>query len=183
VGRDGTATSTNTRNDGSYNQDNDTKTITKNDSNSSVNNDSKAKASDQAASIGRDGTATSNNNKSDAGGDGSASSNTGTATSTYSETTVKTQGDASPAVASGGGAASVNNSYLAGSVTGEGAGYALFVDQNGYIVPTSNSINGSYNNFAGINQSVQNSGNSSLAQQQVSFQGNVNVNQNTPVAP
>jgi len=41
----------------------------------------------------------------------------------------------------------------------------------------SNNMTDTFNGTAGINQNVQNLGNNALTQQQVSFQGNVDVNQ------
>jgi len=44
-------------------------------------------------------------------------------------------------------------------------------------ITNSNSMSDTFNGTAGINQNVQNLGNNALTQQQVSLQGNVNVNQ------
>lgn len=83
-------------------------------------------------------------------GDGSASAIDGDATSNYK----------------------VNNSTLAGTVTGTVATPVVVFAS----VTPNNSITDSFNGTAGINQSVQNLGDSALVQQQISFQGNVNVN-------
>lgn len=95
-----------------------------------------------------------NDNSKTAAANGSGASNGGDVTVTYS----------------------VNNAELSGSVTGQ-ASEGLSVDyaalSGGQL---SNTIDGSLNG-AGLNQVAQNLGSSSLIQQQVSFQGNVNVNQ------
>ncbi|WAK02670.1 hypothetical protein [Methylobacter sp. YRD-M1] len=83
-------------------------------------------------------------------GDGSASAIDGDATSNYK----------------------VNNSTLAGAVTGT---IATPVAALASVTPN-NSITNSFNSTAGINQSVQNLGDNALVQQQISVQGNVNTN-------
>lgn len=83
-------------------------------------------------------------------GDGSASAIDGDATSNYK----------------------VNNSTLAGAVTGA---IAIPVAALASVTPN-NSITDSFNSTAGINQSVQNLGSNALVQQQISVQGNVNTN-------
>jgi hypothetical protein len=83
-------------------------------------------------------------------GDGSASAIDGDATSNYK----------------------VNDSTLAGTVTGT---TAISVTALASVAPN-NSMTDSFNSTAGINQSVQNLGDNALVQQQISVQGNVNVN-------
>jgi hypothetical protein len=83
-------------------------------------------------------------------GDGSASAIDGDATSNYK----------------------VNDSTLAGAVTGT---TAISVTALASVAPN-NSMTDSFNSTAGINQSVQNLGDNALVQQQISVQGNVNVN-------
>jgi len=66
---------------------------------------------------------------------------------------------------------------LSGTVTGQAAEGIPLVDASALVGGNlSNNIDGSLNG-AGLNQVAQNIGSSSLIQQQVSFQGNVNVNQ------
>lgn len=99
-------------------------------------------------------TDSSDNSRTSAKGDGSAAANGGNATSTYS----------------------VNNASLSGVVTGQAADGVPVSDAVGLVGGTlSNNIDNSING-AGLNQVAQNLGSSSLIQQQVSFQGNVNVN-------
>jgi len=71
----------------------------------------------------------------------------------------------------------VNNSSLDGTVTGATVSYSTgdYADHNKFIAK--NTLENAFNGSAGINQSVQNTASNALAQQQVSFQGNVNVNQ------
>ncbi|MGJ0430408.1 hypothetical protein [Methylobacter sp.] len=83
-------------------------------------------------------------------GDGSVSAIDGNATSNYK----------------------VNDSTLAGAVTGT---TAISITALASVTPN-NSIAGSFNSTAGINQNVQNLGDNALVQQQISVQGNVNVN-------
>jgi hypothetical protein len=84
-------------------------------------------------------------------GDGSASAIDGDATSNYK----------------------VNNSTLSGAITGASATPVVVLA----TITPNNNITDSFNSTAGINQNVQNLGDSALVQQQISFQGNVNVNQ------
>ncbi|WP_218154544.1 hypothetical protein [Nitrosomonas eutropha] len=128
--------------------------------NSDHSDNSSASAEGQSAAANNGGTATvDNTNNSDnsqtTAKNGSAASNGGDATATYS----------------------VNNSALEGSVTGQSAG-GLSVEEAVALAGgnLSNNISDSFNG-AGLNQVAQNLGSSSLVQQQVSFQGNVNVNQ------
>ncbi len=91
-----------------------------------------------------------------------------------SNTSVDARGNGSAAVSKGNAnvSYSVNRSELAGEVNGSGLnGVVMF---NGRL-SADNGIGDSFNGAAGINQTVQNTGYGSLAQQQVSFQGNVNV--------
>ena len=86
---------------------------------------------------------------------------------------------AGAAAANGGDANSsysVNNSSLSGSVTGAAATTSVGGYGESSTVAINNNIDGSFNGAAGINQTVQNHGHNALSQQQVSFQGNVNVN-------
>jgi hypothetical protein len=82
----------------------------------------------------------------------SSANNGGTATTTYS----------------------VNESVLTGTVTANSVAYNF---NGGSTIATSNNMTDTFNGTAVINQNVQNIGNNALTQQQVSFQGNVNVNQ------
>jgi hypothetical protein len=96
-------------------------------------------------------TVNDNNSSSNASGAGSSAANYGvTATTTYS----------------------VHNSDLMCSVTGNAYGYAEA--QSGMCCGTNN-LTESFNGTAGVNQTIQNVGANALTQQQVSFQGNVNL--------
>ncbi|WP_160810689.1 hypothetical protein [Nitrosomonas sp. HPC101] len=119
----------------------------------------------------------------DSSGQGSAAANNnGTASvdNTNNSDNSQTAADNGGAASNGGDATatySVNNSALEGSVTGNAAdgGAAEAVALAGGTV--NNNVTDSFNGAAGLNQVAQNLGTSSLIQQQVSFQGNVNVNQ------
>ena len=102
-----------------------------------------------------DNTNNSDNSQTTASGDGAAAAQTGNATSTYS----------------------VNNSDLSGTVTGAGVATTATVGAGEAVLTASNTLNNAFNGAAGINQSIQNNGANAMAQQQVSFQGNVNVGQ------
>ncbi len=91
-----------------------------------------------------------------ASGDGAAASENGSATSNYQ----------------------ANNSELTGTVTGAGTGTETRGPLSKDSVPANNSIDSSLGGSAGVFQTSQNTGNNSLTQQQVSFQGNVHVNKN-----
>jgi len=66
-----------------------------------------------------------------------------------------------------------NLSEMSGAITGVGA-ISSGSPSSSPGTPVNN-INSSFTGFVGISQNVQNSGSSALAQQQVSFQGNVNI--------
>ncbi|SDY91639.1 hypothetical protein [Nitrosomonas sp. Nm33] len=119
-------------------------------------NATKADAHDRAAAVGGNGTATNTLMNPNAIGTGSAASSSGDARSEFK----------------------VNISSLSGTVTGQGAS-ATAQNHSAALaanLPVGNHLANAFNGSAGINQNVQNSGNGSLAQQEVSFQGNVTVN-------
>ncbi len=110
----------------------------------------------------------------DIGNDKSDRSDNSTNISRRYDINVDANGNGSAAVSNGDANVSyaVNSSVLEGAVTGGGInGIGLIRSR----LSADNSIDGSFNGGAGINQTVQNTGYGSLAQQQVSFQGNVNV--------
>lgn len=156
VGRDVGGNVTNHSN----NQDNDQKAKAEGHGNAAATGGGSASATNHENKVFGYGNATANIGDATANnaanyGTGNAASNTGNATADYK----------------------VNTSYLSGYVTGQGANpqgdSAVAVN---VAVPIGNHIADSFSNNAGIVQTVQNSGTGSLAQQQVSFQGNVNVN-------
>ncbi len=150
-----TATTDNTNNsDNSLTDKSDNRLTDKSDNSLTDNSDnSVTDKSDNSLTDNSDNSLTDNsdNSYSSAGGTGTASANNGgIATANYK----------------------VNDSYLDGTVTGNTLKHSLLAVQ-----AVSNNIDNSFNGAAGINQTVMNNGANSLAQQQVSFQGNVNVNQ------
>jgi len=164
------STAENNTNNSSTNTSDNSSTNTSDNSSTDNSDHSSINTSDNSSTNTSDNSSTDNSNHSD---------NSSLATS---------EGEGSAAANGGGNATSdykVNNSYLSGTVTGAAVNFG----GGGDFLPTSssysanNTVTDSFNGSAGINQNVQNLGNNSLAQQQVSFQGNVNVNQPTAVAP
>ncbi|MDV6344118.1 hypothetical protein [Nitrosomonas sp. Is37] len=160
VGRDGDATtSTNVTKMNSSAHANDKAAAVGRDGDATTTthtNATKADAHDKAAAVGGNGTATNTLMNPNAIGTGSAASNSGDARSEFK----------------------VNISSLSGTVTGQGAS-ATAQNHSAALaanLPVGNHLANAFNGSAGINQNVQNSGNGSLAQQEVSFQGNVTVN-------
>ena len=68
---------------------------------------------------------------------------------------------------------SVNDSALTGTVTGNYVDFHHFDGEA--AMTTSNNMTNTFNGTAGVNQNIQNLGHNALTQQQISFQGNVNV--------
>ena len=72
------------------------------------------------------------------------------------------------------GSIAENYASLSGEVSGNTADFG----SGDYNYDTSNVVdNGAFAGASGLNQNVQNNGANSLVQQQVNFQGNINVNQ------
>jgi hypothetical protein len=156
---DNSDNSTNDNSNSSTNSSNNTDDNSNNSINSSNNTDDNSNSSINSSNNTDDNSNSSTNDSNNStasigSGNGSAAANGGDATADYK----------------------VNESTLAGTVTGTGTA----PNWNGEDTATytaSNNITDAFNGTAGINQMVQNTGSGALVQQQVSFQGNVNVNQ------
>jgi hypothetical protein len=156
---DNSDNSTNDNSNSSTNSSNNTDDNSNNSINSSNNTDDNSNSSINSSNNTDDNSNSSTNDRNNStasigSGNGSAAANGGDATADYK----------------------VNESTLAGTVTGTGTA----PNWNGEDTATytaSNNITDAFNGTAGINQMVQNTGSGALVQQQVSFQGNVNVNQ------
>jgi DNA mismatch repair ATPase MutL len=139
----------------SNNTDDNSNNSTNSSNNTDDNSNSSVNSSNNTADNSNSSTNDSNNSTASVGsGNGSAAANGGDATADYK----------------------VNESTLAGTVTGTGTA-PNWSGEDTATYTASNNITDAFNGTAGINQMVQNTGSGALVQQQVSFQGNVNVNQ------
>jgi hypothetical protein len=144
-------------NDNSDNSDHSDNSLNDSSDNSDHSDNSLNDSSDNSAHTDNSLNDNSANSiHSTASGDGAAASENGSATSNYQ----------------------ANNSELTGTVTGAGTGTETRGPLSKDSVPANNSIDSSLGGSAGVFQTSQNTGNNSLTQQQVSFQGNVDVNKN-----